>query len=35
MRMAKRAMQEGMQADLNTGLEVERRCYAQVDAKCC
>lgn len=32
--MAKRAMQEGTQADLHTDLEVERRCYAQVAAKC-
>lgn len=30
--MAKKAMQEGMQADLRTGLEVERLCYAQVNA---
>ena len=30
--MAKKAMQEGVQADLHTGLEVERLCYAQVKA---
>ncbi len=28
--MAKAALQEGMQADLKTGLEIERLCYAQV-----
>ena len=30
VRMAKKPMQEGMQADLHTGLELERLCYAQV-----
>lgn len=30
LRMAKAAMQQGMQTDLHTGLEIERLCYAQV-----
>jgi hypothetical protein len=34
VRMAKQAMQEGVQVDLATGLQIEKLCYAQVKNKC-